>query len=229
MSDNTQNNSGLNDTQKIIAQIVANNENLNVENIEALIEATNPLKGCKFISLSGYCSDASENTELADAVINIGFIYENMKTKDTDLLAKFSDKLDTIDAAVDLYSGYHKINTGKLTLEEYKRAVKGSVQQAYSALVASNEAGPSGKTNNDFYLNKALVYNTNTNNLSILGQGISKTVVEEGEVKVTKTAPLTLAKELIKKAAGLRTDTYRRYKIANLTAVKITGETIELS
>lgn len=223
------NQSNLTDTQRIIAQIVANNEGLSAANVEALMEATNPLKGCKFISLSGYCSDASENTELANAVINIGFIYENMKTKDTDLLANFGTRLNEIETAVDNYSRYNTINTGKLTLDEYKRAVKGAVQQAYSELIASNEAGPTNRVNNDFYLNRCLVYNTNTNQLSILGQGVSKTVVEEGEVKVTKKAPVTLAKELIKYAAGLRTNTYRRYKIANLNSVKISGETIELA
>lgn len=225
----TTNQTGLSDTQKIVAQIVSNNHGFSVENIEKLISATNGLKGCKFIKLNNYSSDASKNTEVADAIVNIGFIYENMKTKDTDLLANFSGKLNLVESLVDSYKGYNKIDTGLLTLEEYKRAVKAEIQTAYSELIASNNAGPSNRENNDFYLTRCLVYNTNTNNLSIIGQGISKTVVEAGEIKVTKKGAKTLAKELIKDAAGLRTDTYRRYKIANLGSVKITGEEIEIA
>jgi hypothetical protein len=176
--------------------------------------------------LKNYNSDASDNSELADHVVNIGFIYENMKAKDIVLLSAVN--IQEID--VDKYN-YSLVNTGNLTLSEYKQAVKNALPGALADLIASAnaETGTSGRVNNDIYLNKCLVFNTNTMQLAIIGQGVTKNVTFEGEAKVTKKGAATVAKELIKKAANLRTNTYRRYKISNLSAVKITGETIEIA
>lgn len=216
-------NQPLNSTSLIIAQIVSAVSGSSVETIEQLIAATNPLKGCKFISIKNYNSDASDNTELANHVINIGFMYENMKKTDKELLKEVN--LQEIN--VDNYN-YGLVNTGVFTLPEFKRAVKTSLKQAFDELTASNDAGPSNRTNNDIFLNKCLVFNTNTRSLSIIGQSVTKSVTLEAEPKVTKKAAKTVAKELIKKAAKLRTDTYRRFKIDNLNEVKISGETIEI-
>lgn len=213
-------------TQLIIAQIVSSISGTAVEIVENLIDATNPLKGCKFISLANYNSDASDNTELANHVINIGFIYENMKKTDRDLLLGVD--LQTIN--VENFD-YSLVNTADRTLAEYKALVQTSLPAAFAELTVSNDnaIGASGRENNDVYLNKALVFNTKTSSLSIIGQGVSKSVTVEGEKKMVKKAALTVAKELIKKAANLRTNTYRRFKIENLNSVKISGETITIA
>ena len=216
--------STLTTTQIIVAQIAAQFHNGNVEVIHQLIEATNPLKGCKFVSMSGYSSDASENTEVANHVVNFGFNYENMKESDISLLGAVV--LSSID--VDQYN-YQLVNPGVLTLDEYKRAVRAELPTAFAELVeAATKTTPSTRENNDFYLNKVLVYNTKTLSLSVIGQGVSKNIIIEGEQKIVKKGAKTVAKELIKKAAKLRTNTYRRFKIANLSTLKISGETIEI-
>lgn len=220
----TNSNSTLTQTQQIVAQVVSANEGITVESLHALIEATNPLKGCKLISIKNYTSDTTENTELANHVINIGFIYDNMKKTDKQLLAAVD--VATID--VNKYN-YSNINFDGRTETEYKALVQASLAEALTALTASNESEGTTRENNDFYLNKCLVYNTNTKSLSIIGQSVSKSTVVEGDVKVTKKKALTVAKDLIKKAAGLRTDTYRRFKLVNMSSVKVSGETVEIA
>ncbi|MEO6305572.1 MAG: hypothetical protein ABIP51_20580 [Bacteroidia bacterium] len=222
-----------NTTKQILAQIVSAISGTQIETVESLIAATDVVKGCRFIAMRDYKSDATNNTESANHVINIGFIYENMKAKDIDLLVNVLTGEQLVNTQnIDLENlDYSTINTGKLTLTEYKEAVRNSMPLGYSELITSASAvpGTSGRENNDIYLNNVLVFNTNTQSLSIIGQSVSKTVLVEGEIKVTKKAPLTLAKELIRQAAGLKTNSYRRFKIENLNSVKISGEVIDIS
>lgn len=218
-------------TQQILSQIVSANSGVDINAIEGLVEATNVLKGCKFISMRGYNSDASDNTEIANHLINIGFIYENMKAKNIDLLVNnlTGDMLvNTQNINLDEIN-YSLINLNGKSLDAYKDEVRGSYAQAYSELITSATTIAPVKENNDIYLNNVLVFNTNTGSLSIIGQSISKSVIVEAEPKITKKGAKTLAKELIQKAAGLKTNSYRRFKIENLQNVKISGETIDIS
>lgn len=226
-------------TQAIIAQIVSQISGSSIESVTALIEATNKLKGCKFVSLKGYNSNASDNTEVADHVINIGFQYENMKKTDAQLLANFDLGLvvpaNYIKEATgaDIPAGTlkvngHYVNPVARDAKEYASLVEANLQQALTELQAAAVASPSNRVNNDIYLNDVMIFNTNTQTLAIKGQGVSKKVVVAGDIKITKKGALTVAKELIKDVAGLRTDTYRRFIVANLNSVKISGETIEV-
>lgn len=210
----------MTDNQGVIALIVSAISNTSTETVSALIDATNPLNGCRFVSLRRYSSDKTKNKEVADAIINIGFDYEAMKKTDAKMLAKVN--LQNID--INTYE-YNKIDTGVLTMREYKKAVQSNLNKALMDLIASNRATTISSIN-DIYLNSILVFNIKTNCLSILGQSISKKITVDAEEKIIKKSPLTVAKELIKNTAGLRTNTYRRFKIDNLGSVKISGETI---
>lgn len=204
-----------------IAQIASVYQNLNETQIEKLIEATNLINGVSFIKIENYTSDKSNNTEIANQLINIGASYQNMIKKDTNIYANFD--INTVD--VDKFN-YASIDTGKLTLDEFKQAVKENLAIALTELQAPKKS----KETNDIYLNKALVFNFTTMRLSVIGQQINKTVETKGEFKIVKSAPKTIAKRLIEKQANGRTQTLRRFALDNvIKEIRLNGETIEIS
>lgn len=211
----------LNQKQAAIAAIVTAYGNVTEETIIALIEATNGIGGVSFVKLKGYSSDKSQNTEVADQLINIGASYANMLSKDSNIFANFD--LSTID--IEKFD-YSTIDTGKLTLEDFKVAVKNALPIALDELNA-----PKAKkdTSADIWLNKALVFNLNTLRLSIFGQSINKTIEVKGEFKKVKSAPKTIAKKLIEKQAKGKSQMLRRFAIDNFEgSIKVQGETIEI-
>ncbi len=206
--------------QTVIAQICANYNNLNEQQIQALINATNEIGGCSMVAIKDYSSDKSNNTEIANQLINVGASYQNMIKKDTNIYANFD--VNTVD--VDKFN-YATIDTGKLTLDEFKQAVKENLEIALTELQAPKKT----KETNDIYLNKALVWNLNTLRLSVIGQQINKTVETKGEFKIVKSAPKTIAKRLIEKQAKGRTQTLRRFALDNvIKEIRLNGETIEI-
>jgi hypothetical protein len=204
-------------TLKTISEIYAN---VNIKELEKLVELTTQKK-CQFIAIKGYNSDISGNSEIANQIINLGASYENMKQKDEDIYKNFDiSKVD-----IEKFN-YNSIDTGNLTLQEYKQAVKENL------LIALKELQQPKKTrvSNDIYLNDVIVFNTNTKSLSIKGQTISKQIKIKGEFKITKSAPKTVAKKLIEKQAKGKTQMLRRFKLSNIISnIKVKGETIEIS
>lgn len=204
-----------------IASILSVYNNLNEKQVNKLIEATNQINGVSLISINGYSSDKSNNTEIANQLINIGASYQNMIKKDSNIYANFD--INTVD--VDKFN-YASIDTAKLTLEQFKQAVKENLEIALTELQAPKKS----KETNDIYLNKALVYNLNTMRLSIIGQQINKVVETKGDFKVVKSSPKTIAKRLIEKQAKGRTQTLRRFALDNLiNTISINGDKLEIA
>lgn len=203
-----------------ILQIASVYNNLNESQIKKLIESTNLINGVSFVKIENYSSDKSNNTEIANQLINIGASYQNMIKKDTNIYANFD--INTVD--VDKFN-YTSIDTGKLNLEQFKQAVKENLPIALTELQAPKKS----KETNDVYLNKALVFNLTTMRLSIIGQQINKTVETKGEFKIVKSSPKTVAKRLIEKQAKGRTQTLRRFALDNvIKEIRLNGETIEI-
>jgi hypothetical protein len=202
---------------KMISEIYAN---VNIEQLEKLIELTTQKK-CQFIAINGYNSDISNNSEVANQIINLGASYGKMTEKDEDIYKNFDiSKVD-----VEKFN-YNTIDTAKLTLSEFKNAVKENLSIALAEL---NEPKKTRITN-DIYLNNVIVFNTNTQRLSIVGQTISKDVKIEGDFKVVKSSPKTIAKKLIEKTAKGKTQMLRRFALDNIISnIKVKGETIEIS
>jgi hypothetical protein len=120
---------------------------------------------------------------------------------------------------------YKYINTDKLTLAEFKQAVKDSLPQALEEL----KKEPKPRKSNDIKLNSILVFNTNTLKLSIVGKTESKTVETEGDFNIVKSKPLSVAKKLIRQQSKGKTPSLRRFAIDNFVgSVKLLGETIEI-
>jgi hypothetical protein len=214
----------------IIARIVSHVSGASVETVQELIEKTNEISGCKLVSLRGYSSDATNNTEVANHVVNVGAVYENMKVKDSELLPLVETALIDVDTF-----NYAHINLNGNTLDTYKALVRAELPNALHEMIIAANTPATPRANNDVWLNRVLVFNNNTNSLSVFGQSINKVVEIVGEEKLTKKAAKTVAKEMIKKEVerimqnkGLPTALLRRFKISNLNTIKINGDTLEI-
>jgi hypothetical protein len=207
--------------EKAVLAILNAYGNLNLKQVELLISATNEIGGVSAVSIKGYSSDISQNSEVANQLINVGASYQNMLTKDSDIYANFD--IESVD--VERFD-YATIDTGKLTLEQFKAEVKNQLSVALEEL---NQPKKSIDTSADIWLNKALVFNLNTMRLSIRGMQMNKSVEVKGTFKVVKSAPKTIAKRLIEKQAKGRSATLRRFAIDNLVgSIKLVGQELEI-
>jgi len=210
-----------NNRQQAILGILNAYGNLNLNQVELLINATNEIGGVSAVSIKGYSIDVSNGTETANQLINVGASYQNMLAKDENIYANFD--IESVD--VERFD-YSTIDTAKLTLEQFKAEVK---NQLSVALVELNQPKKSNDTSADIWLNKALVFNLNTMRLSIRGMQLNKSVEVKGTFKVVKSAPKTIAKRLIEKQAKGRSATLRRFAIDNLVgSIKLVGQELEI-
>jgi hypothetical protein len=209
----------------LISEILTTYNNLNKSAIVSLIEKTDEIKGVAFVNIKGYCSDKSNNTEIADQRVNIGASYSNMQTKDFDKYnhVNYSDFCELADNFNLKY-----INTCNIPELDFRQAIKDSYLLALAELQASKSLGGE-RVDNFIYFNRVLAYNTNTKNLSILGSQVSKLIKQSGEIKLIKSSPKTIAKQLINKCVESRTATLRRFNIGNITShISLMGDEIEL-
>jgi hypothetical protein len=185
-----------------------------------LMEITSDMsKGAKFARIIEYSSDKSDHSELADHTIILNFSYENMRKDDKQTLRTFD--VNVVD--VNKFN-YDSIDTKGMELTAYKNEVRNCLNNALYEINNPKKK----ETSNDYYLNDMLVFNHNTLRLSIIGQGVKKEIIVEGEYKKVKSAPLTIAKKLIKKQANLRVEKYKRFTIDNLSIINLQGETLEI-
>lgn len=191
-----------------------------------LVSATNQVGGVSFVNIKGYCSDASNNTEIADQLINIGASYQNMQTNDHNRYKNCDFNLFC--SLVDNFNLKY-INTNGLSEFSYKAAIKNAYPNVLTELLNPKQSAP--KADNFIHFNKVLAYNTNTKNLSIFGMQVNKSVVvkSESQPKIVKSKPETITRQLIQQAVGSRTSTLRRFNIGNITKqVNIVGDKIEI-
>jgi hypothetical protein len=191
------------------------------EGLVQLIDATDTIKGVSFISLKGYSSDATNNTELQDHIVNVGASYANMLGKDEEKLKAFD--IATLDCSKIFWDLY---NIQERTREEFMAAVKADAPIALAEMLLPKKKKDMSHV---VYINKVLSFDTNTQRLSIRGMKIKGVVTVEGEQKQTKSSPKTVAKQLIGKQADLSTHKLRTYCLDNLmSTIKAMGDTIEI-
>lgn len=193
------------------------------EAVERLIELTNGNERVRFVSLKGYNSDKSLNTEVANQIVNINASYANMLDKDALTLNNVVLNRDVL-PLVETWN-YDRYDLNGVPVADFKKQVKEALEMALQEL-RNPKTGT--RESNDIQLNKALYFNTNTLRLSVFGASISKEVVQEGVYKKVKSAPKTVAKQIIQKAVEPRTAKLRRFAIDNLNGMKMDGETLEL-
>ena len=229
------NNSNLNEREQIIISMVANNANCTIAeltnvinriysiynlDIHQLFVATNK-KGANFIKIADYNSDKSDNTEIADFTVNIGISYANMLNKDSVTLNEL--QIDTICTV--LHDNVINHNYGKYDLSKFNNPVKPYIEifdilPAVLIEMKQDDQNPVNRVNNNIKLNPVLWFNTNTENLLIFGKAISKKTTVLGEFKKVKSAPKTVAKNIIREI--LKKDDLRTFAISNVIT-KIAG------
>jgi hypothetical protein len=157
----------------------------------------------------------NKQNETSKRTIYIGASYEEMKKKD----------IDTIDNFLML------TDLGYVATDKYTRA---DWQNALSELSASLKNPDVTKSNaqQDAYIsvtdNGTIKWNLTTQELYIQGLSVKKTITEEGEYKAVKSAPKTIAKNVIRNTY-LSTGKWRTFKVKNLDGtLKINGDTWEL-
>ena len=172
--------------------------------------------------MTGVQTCALPISETASHQINVAASYENMLKKDAVSFNNFDIK--TVDVTD---FNYLTLDLNGLTIEEFQAAVTVNLKDALVALQAPKKAINTDAT---IGFNKVLFFNTNTNNLSIKGQSVNKTVSVQGEFKIVKSAPLTIAKRLIEKTINSRTASLRTFNLPNITSrISINGIKLEIS
>lgn len=221
----------LNISESVIYAIIANYNGLTLDKLMQLVNATDKIKGVGIARINDYSSTESKGTEIASYTINIGASYENMKDKDEEIyanvdLSKIDVKeldytyylLNDIRVANPNYDSTDKKSKKTMqisfaTLADYQQAIKAELVNALAELQQDK------KKNNmsaNVWINKALVFNTNTNNLSIRGMLMNKSIAEKGTYDYKRSAPLTVAKLLINNQCKSRAHSLRLFNIPNI-------------
>ena len=203
-----------------VIAIIVSTYGCSIEEALKLIDITNDMsKGAKYARIIGYSSDKSNHSEIADHTIILNFSYKNMRKDDKETLKNFDINVVDINKF-----NYDSIDLNGKELNVFKNEVRESLENALYEINNPKKK----EVSNDYWINDMLVFNFNTERLSIVGQGVKKEVVIEGEYKKVKSGAKTIAKKLINKQSNLRVDKYKRFAIDNLSIVKLQGETLEI-
>lgn len=221
----TLNSLGIN--EQIFLSVIASYNNIAPASLVELINATT-IKGCKFVNIKGYNSDKSDNTEIADMLMNIGISYGNMVNKDEITLNTYD--VATIQTVLADAVATH--NYGKYDLSKFADKVNPAndvLTLLPAALIAmKQDSDKAPRTDNNIKLTPVLWFNTNTKNLLLFGQVITKNTIVKGDFKKVASAPLTVAKNIIRDT--LKKSDLRTLSLPNILGnVRTNGETLELS
>jgi hypothetical protein len=218
----------INVTEQFLLKVISTYNHISIETLKQLIDATS-VKGCKFINIKGYNSDKSDNTEIADLLINIGISYDNMIGKDTITLNSYDTETIT-DILKDNVINHNFSKYDLCKFADQKNPHIEILNLLPMALIAMKQdsAKDKPKADNNIHFHNVLKFNTVTNNLLIFGQIITKNTIVKGEFKKVASAPLTVAKNIIRDT--LKKSDLRTIAIPNILGnIKVNGDTLELS
>jgi hypothetical protein len=100
-------------------------------------------------------------------------------------------------------------------------------QALLGAFIAPNVARQQGQIDAYTHICNGVKAHNVTGKIYIYAMAHAKTVLIEGEYKDVDSAPLTIAKNIIKK--GLKTSKYRNFILKNTLAAKVNGETFNFA
>lgn len=181
---------------------------MNQAKLQILIDALNTMQ-FGLIAINNYTNVDGEKTKRR---INIGFNWDKLK----------SDDLATLN------SGLVFIPSDKYTQADWNVAIA----ELKASILTPSKARSDAQSNAYLTMtdNGAIRYNYNTQELYIMGLELdgSKKVVEAGEKKEVKSAPKTIAKNVIKREY-LKQGLIRNFVVKQIGEVKLKGTEIELS
>lgn len=179
-------------------------------NIVEVAESIKGIKGCQFASLTYF---TKKTKELGRYTVNLGFSYHKAVEKSV-------TELEILMAEMDKTAFIHV-----------------AAVEVMESLKKTLAAHAEGKQNEDYtkagqYLSigNGLNLNTVDNTIQLFGLLHSKVVLVEGEPqKPVKSAPLTIAKNKLRKQLSI--GKFREFALdeGNVCGVKVNGETIEFT
>jgi len=178
----------------------------NITNLGKLLAAISKIKTPSFVRVLNYSNDKG-NGEVADYTFNLGISYENAKVSDTDYLRNPKN--------------IEGLDFGKL---------KPFSEEARALMLEAN-LNPDNKQSqaqSDAYVTVCpnVRVHKETGRVFIYGFVISKDVKVQGSYKKVNSAPLTLAKNIIRKE--LRTNKFRQVAFDKLDTVRVKGQELEI-
>ena len=188
-----------------------------------LIVAVKKIKGTSFVGVRNY-----ENLqgEQSNQTFNVGINYGKVLQYDLQALQNFDiSTLADQHSMADLTKGY-----AELLLSLQKRTAD---EQTKAELLANNDKTMlQSQAQTDAYISLSNGLKAKLENdklvLYIYGFMVRKTILKKGIYKEKNSRSLTLAKEAIKKAAGLKETKYKQFKLGNLEEIKISGVTLDI-
>jgi hypothetical protein len=163
-------------------------------------------KGAKFIAVNGYVAKGSG--ELANHVVNLNVSYENAIAKDIEFLK-----------ALDVKTLNDK-GLGKDLMEQARQALLG-------AFISPNVARSEGQKEAYTHICNGVKVHNKSGDIHIYAMAVSKKVLIAGTYKVVDSAPLTIAKDIVRKE--LKSTKYRQFKLSNMLAATVNGETFNFA
>lgn len=172
--------------------------------IKALKGATDKsVTGVSFVSIRNYTNKSGETS---NNLINVGASYENAKRKDIEFLENLDAKAHNFKSAPDL------IETARVALIE--------------AFLKPDENRSNGQKDAYTHIVPGVKVHNETGLLYVYGYREQKTVLVKGEYKTVKSAPLTIAKNELRKL--LKTGKFTQYSLELGNTIKANGDTLEL-
>jgi len=184
-----------------------------IVNLVKVLKALADTEGVAFVSIKGYVSKKSDNTELQDVIININVPYGTAKEKDVEFLKGINVKDFQKETGTTI---------GLNILEEARTSLIGS-------LIAPSQSRSEGQTNAYEKVNGYMKIHKETGEVYIFGMKVRKTVKIEGDFGKDTRKVLTIAKDLFR--SKMKSTKYRQYIVTDifdrLESIKCAGETIE--
>ncbi len=170
-----------------------------------LIQGLANIEGVKFVAVKNY---ENANGEISNYVINCGASYGKAKEADLEALEN-----------PEILKG---INFGKVAMyaEMARIALIQAIRKPSNQSEAQTDAYRTIAPNVRLHLDSGRLF--------VFGFTLpnSKVVLVEGVYPSVKSAPLTIAKDLIRKA--LKATKFRQFAFDKLTSVRLNGETLEI-
>lgn len=172
--------------------------------IETLKQATDKsVTGVSFVSIRNYTNKSGETS---NNLINIGASYDRAKKRDIEFL-------ENLDASA------HDFKSTPDLIEEARIAL-------IAAFLKPDQNRSKGQTDAYTQIVPGLKVHNETGYLYVYGYREQKTVLKAGEYKAVKSAPLTIAKNELRKL--LKTGKFTQYSLEIGNEVRANGETLEL-
>jgi hypothetical protein len=165
---------------------------------------SNSITGVSFVRMKNYRNQLGE---LSDVTINVGISYANAVKKDIEFLTNIN-------------LSEYVWNSPIALIEEARKTL-------IEAFINPNENRSKGQTDAYSIIFDGVKVHNETGLLYVYGTKVGEKVIkEQGEKKVVKSAPITIAKDELRKL--LKTNKYRQYAVEVGNTISANGESLEL-